>query len=92
MRDHPKWYNASSHNCTMAMRRHVNQIGLPMACNWRILAKGYLDQLAYSRGSIDTSLPFDELRRRSEVTAGADDGADDFSARLRAGLPGMGPS
>jgi len=93
MRDHPKWYNAFSHNCTTAIRRHGNQIGLPMAWNWRNLANGYLDQLAYSRGSIDTSLPLDERRRRSEVPAAAReaDGADDFSVRLRAGRPGMGP-
>ncbi len=51
---------------------------------------GYIDELGYERGTIDTSLPFDELRRRSDITqkARAAGDAPDFSARIREGLPG----
>ncbi len=89
LRDQPEWYNAFSHNCTTGIRRHLGQIGLAGAWDWRILANGYLDQLAHERGTIDNSLPFEEMRRRSEITAAARaaDGAEDFSARIRADLP-----
>ncbi|MND09105.1 hypothetical protein D3C83_321940 [compost metagenome] len=51
---------------------------------------GRLDQLGYERGRIDTSLPFEEMRRRSEITekAKAAGSAADFAARIREGLPG----
>ena len=40
-------------------------------------------------GVVDTSLPFEELRRRSRITeaAQAAAGSADFSARIREGLP-----
>jgi hypothetical protein len=57
--------------------------------DWRLLANGHLDQLLYERGQIDTRLPFDELRARSNITERAKAGGDspDFSTRIRAGLP-----
>ena len=51
---------------------------------------GYLDQLGYERGTILTGgLPFEELRRRSDVTERARAGGDGpgFSRRIREGLP-----
>ena len=68
---HPKWYNAFSHNCTTAIRKHRQHIGAAQSFDWRILANGRLDELMYERGGIDTSLPFAELRARSDVTAKA---------------------
>jgi hypothetical protein len=58
--------------------------------DWRILANGYLDELAYERGAIDTTLPLAELRARSDVTerAKAADQDPGFSQRIREGLPG----
>ena len=57
--------------------------------SWKILINGYIDELGYSRGTIDTSLPFAELRERSNVTeaARAADGDPEFSRRIREGLP-----
>ena len=88
---HPRWYNAFSHNCTTTIRMHLQNVGLARALNWRLFANGYLDQLMYERGTIDTSLPFAELRARSEVTekAKAAGSAADFSRRIREGLPGF---
>ncbi len=53
---------------------------------------GYIDELGYERGTIDTSLPFDELRRRSDITekGKAAGNAPDFSRKIRAGLPTAG--
>jgi hypothetical protein len=49
-----------------------------------------VDELGYERGSIDTSLLFPELRRRSEITtkAKAAYAVPDFSGRIPDGLPG----
>ena len=89
--EHPRWYNALTHNCTTAIRQHVQQVSPGNPWDWRILVNGRIDQLGYSRGSIDTSLPFEELRRRSQIVeeAKAAGSSPDFSRRIRAGLPGM---
>jgi hypothetical protein len=45
--------------------------------------------LLYAAGVIDTSIPFEELRRRSRINAAAQAASEsaDFSERIRAGLP-----
>jgi hypothetical protein len=87
---HPRWYNAFAQNCTTTIRVHLKHVGVARALNWRLFANGYLDELMYERGTIDTSLPLAELRRRSEITekAKAAGSAADFSRRIREGLPG----
>jgi len=30
--------------------------------DWRIIVNGYIDELGYERGLIDTSPPFEEIR------------------------------
>ncbi len=89
MAEQPRWYDALTHNCTTTIRYHVRQIGGNNPWDWRILVTGYLDQLGYARGTVDTSLPFAELRQRSNITerARAADQAADFSQRIRDGLP-----
>ncbi|MDF1554472.1 MAG: DUF4105 domain-containing protein [Deferrisomatales bacterium] len=88
--EHPRWYNALTHNCTTAIRYHAKQVGLARPLEWRLLANGHLDELGYERGQLDRSLPFDELRRRSDITAKARAADQDpaFSGRIREGLPG----
>lgn len=88
--DRPRWYNALTHNCTTTIRYHALQVAAGRSFDWRILANGRLDELAYERGQIDTSLPLAELRARSNITerAKAAGEAPDFSARIRDGLPG----
>ena len=84
------WYNALTHNCTTEIRLHAQAVSPRNPWNWRMLANGFLDELAYQRGAVDTSLPFAELRARSDVTerAKAAAGSADFSRRIREGLPG----
>lgn len=85
----PRWYNALTHNCTTQIRHHVEQIAPGNPFDWRILANGYLDRLGYERGQVNTSMPFEELRRRSDITARAKAAGDreDFSGVIREGLP-----
>ena len=51
--------------CTMAIRSHFARIIPLHRLSWRMLLNGYLDELLYERGVIDTSLPFAELKQRS---------------------------
>ena len=85
----PEFYNALTTNCTTSILTHtrVNQGGLPLS--WKVLLSGYIPQYLYERSGIDTSLPLEELKRRSHINAAAQtaDDAPDFSQRIRAGLP-----
>ena len=89
--ERPRWYNALTHNCTTVIRHHAQNVSPGNPWDWRILANGYLDELGYERGMIDTSLPFRLLRARSEITAKAQAADQDpaFSQRLREGPPGQ---
>ena len=89
--EQPRWYNALTHNCTTMIRYHAQQVSPGRPWDWRILANGRLDELGYERGRIDTSLPFSELKTRSDITerAKAADAALDFSDQIRKDLPGM---
>jgi hypothetical protein len=87
--ERPRWYNAATHNCTTAIRTHFQHVGGGDPFDIRILANDHIDEMGYERGSIDTSLPFAELRALSDITeaAQAADEDPDFSARIRVGLP-----
>ncbi len=89
--ERPEWYNALTQNCTTAIRVHARNLSQARAWNWRILANGYGDEMLYRNGRLDTSLPFAELRARSDITAKAKEAgfAPDFSERIRAGVPGF---
>ena len=84
----PEFYNALTTNCTTSILTHtrVNQGNLPLS--WKVLLSGYVPQYLYERAAIDTSLPFEELKRRSLINAAAQaaDTAPDFSQRIRAKL------
>lgn len=85
----PAWYNALTTNCTTTIVHHAQQLGVALPLDWRFIANGYLDELQYERGAVNTSMPFQELRERSDVTkrAGLVAGAREFSQHLREGLP-----
>jgi hypothetical protein len=89
----PDWYNALTQSCTTTITQNIAAIGATMAFDWRILANGRLDELLYQRGSINNSIPFAELRSRSDVTARSKStgAAPDFSQRIREGLPARPP-
>ena len=86
----PEFYNALVDNCTTSIRRHVTRVlPNPPRVDWRLFANGYGDRMLYERGNIDTSLPFVELRERSNINARAKalDQDPAFSRGIREGLP-----
>ncbi len=90
--EHPEWYNAFTGNCTTSIRNRVLHAGGKLSLDWRLFVNGHLPELLYERGSLDKSLPFEELVARSNISerVKAAGMAEDFSQRIRAGLPRMG--
>ena len=90
--EQPRWYNALTNNCTTTIRHHALHVGQGKPWDWRILANGHIDQLGYERGTIDTSLPFPEMKLRSEITqkAKAAGNAPDFFGSHPQGPAGAG--
>ena len=87
--DQPEFYHLLSNSCTINVIRYANAAGRTGRFDIRHLLNGLIDSYLYHSGRIDTTLPFDELRRRSLVNeaARAADGAPDFWQRIRAFLP-----
>ena len=61
--------------------------------DFRHWLNGLVDRYLYSRGLVDTSLPFAELRRRSRnnEAALAAHNADDFCEPIRKSVPSASP-
>jgi hypothetical protein len=90
LKERPEWYNALTGNCTTSIRGHAAPYNLDARIDWRIIVNGFIDEMLYERKTIDTSLPFKELRERSLVNERAKglDQSPDFSRLIRLGLPG----
>ena len=91
LRERPEFYNTATTNCTTNIVMHARAFLDRVPLSWKMLLSGYFPELMYDRGRLDQSLAFSELRRRSLVNerARAAEGAEDFSRRIREGLPGM---
>lgn len=91
IRKQARWYNAITTNCTTSIRnQHPGSKRLPW--DWRLLLNGKGDELLYEHHAIAAAgLPFAELKRRALINPAARSAthAPDFSARIRAGRPGM---
>jgi hypothetical protein len=87
--DRPEFYHLLSNSCTINIIRYANAAGRQGRFDIRHLFNGLIDSYLYHSGRVDTTLPFDELRRRSLINraAQAADGAADFWRRIRASLP-----
>jgi len=85
----PLWYNALVANCTTVIRQRVIHAGGRLPFSWRYFANAYLPPLLYRRGLLDRSRPFEELKAMGHINERALQVAegDDFSKRIREGLP-----
>lgn len=91
LKERPEWYNALTNNCTANIRGHTAPYNPRSKWDWRIIVNGYVDEFMYEQGVLDRSLPLAQLKERSHINgkANAAGSAEDFSARIRQGLPGM---
>ena len=89
LRDHPRWYNEVTTNCTTSIRTQ-RSVKLRAPWDWRMLINGKADELLYEHHAIATGgMPFSELKQRSLINerARAADKDPDFSRVIREGLP-----
>jgi hypothetical protein len=89
MKTTPEWYNTLTTNCTTDVVRLIRAYGGQARYNWKVLLSGYAPQYAYENGSLDTRIPFDELRKLSIINPKARAVGDDpeFSRKIRESLP-----
>ena len=89
MKENPEWYNTLTTNCTTDVVRLIRAYGGQARYNWKVLLSGYAPQYAYENGSIDTRIPFEELRKLSYINPQARAVGDDpeFSRKIRGSLP-----
>ena len=86
LRDEPQWYNALLDNCTTTLIGHARPIVNPDASlDWRWFANGYLHEVMHERGTLDSSVPLEQLRRDGLVNgrAPAELTGTDYSRRIR---------
>jgi len=89
LRDHPRWYNAVTSNCTTSIRTQ-RAVKKRAPWDWRILFNGKADEMLYQDHAIVTGgLSFSELKQRSLINerARAADKDPDFSRLIRENLP-----
>lgn len=90
LEEHPEWYHLLRNNCTLNIIRYSRAVGGRHGrfelSHW---LNGLIDRYVYGLGIVDTSLGFEELRRRSHINdaARAAGDAEDFSTQIRANLP-----
>jgi hypothetical protein len=89
LKENPEWYNTLTTNCTTDVVRLSRAYGGKARYNWKVLLSGYAPQYAYENGSLDTRIPFEELRKLSYINPKARAIGDDpqFSRKIREGLP-----
>lgn len=81
----PEYYALFSNNCTVNIDRHAHREGKGMSYDPRLLINGYADRFAYAKGLLDTTVPFEDLRKQSLISeyAKAADQDPEFSKRIR---------
>jgi hypothetical protein len=90
LHDHPKWYNAATHNCTTEIFALKTMSTLQR--NWTILLNGKGAAEQYREGNLaGDGLPFGELMKRAYINPAAKlaDKDPGFSAKIREGRPGF---
>ena len=87
--DGPEYYHLISNSCTINIIRYANAAGRSGRFDIRHLLNGLIDSYLYHSGRVDTTLPFDELRRRSLINDAAKglDTDPEFSQKIRAHVP-----
>jgi hypothetical protein len=93
LRERPSYYNTLTTNCTTTILMHTRMNPESPPMSWKVLLSGYVPDYLYDLGRIDTSQPFAELEKLSQVNARAHAAGKDaaFSQRIREGLPMPAP-
>lgn len=95
LRDHPRWFNAATDNCTTNIFEQMAATGhLPAGTSryaWWILLNGRAPEMLFRGGNLAGNLPFAELKRQALINPVATtlNDAPNFSRRIRLNRPGF---
>jgi uncharacterized protein DUF4105 len=95
LRDHPKWYNAATDNCTTNIFTQMAATGhLPAGSSlhdWWIILNGRGTEILYRNGNFVGNMPFPKLMKKAYINPAARtvNDAPDFSRRIRINRPGF---
>ncbi len=89
LREHPRFYNTLTTNCTTQVLRHVWAFGSDARYNWKILLSGYVPEYLYENDTLMPGMILDEIMRRSLVNEKARVVPLDesFSSAIRESVP-----
>jgi hypothetical protein len=89
LRQHPRFYNTLTTNCTTQVLRHVWAFGSDARYNWQILLSGYVPEYLYENDTLMPGMSLDEVMRRSLVNekAHAVPLDENFSKAIRESVP-----
>lgn len=89
---HPEWYNAITDNCTTGIYMHLREIPPPPPFSITILLNGYLPEYVYQHGSLDRSIPWEQLNRLCDIKQIGREAyfSPDFSRIIRQQVPAPG--
>jgi len=82
---HPRFYNTITNNCTNEITREVEKIApVDFPFSYKVFFPGYFDEVLYDMGLIDTSRPFEEVKRKHLVPNSlVDENADNYAVQVR---------
>lgn len=95
LRDHPKWFNAITNNCTTSIFANMAATGhMPAGSSrysWWVLLNGRAPEMLYRGRNFAGNLPFSELKAEAYINpvANAVDDSPDFSQQIRRNRPGF---
>ncbi len=93
LREHPRFYNTLTANCTTIVYDMVTRIVNGLAWDWRILASGYLPEYVYAQDALAKGHSLDELRQLGHINARAlsQREGEDYSTLIRRDVPMVKP-
>jgi hypothetical protein len=89
LREHPRFYNTLTTNCTTQVLRHVWAFGSDAKYNWQVLLSGYVPEYLYENDTLMPGMSLDEIMERSLVNSKAQSVPldENFSRAIRVGVP-----
>jgi len=89
LREHPRFYNTLTTNCTTQVLRHVWAFGSDARYNWQILLSGYVPEYLYENDTLMPGMGLEEVMKRSLVNEKAHSAPLDqnFSMAIREEVP-----
>lgn len=92
LRRQPRFYNTLTSNCTTIVFDLARRIAPGLPLDYRLLASGHFAEYAYDLGGLAPGFDYPALYAAGHINAralAADVDGTDFSAAIRAGVPGI---